>query len=150
MELFLIFNLLKLERARRHARSQSFFNRLAVVSTSSMGTVKRTMMEMWTMKDWMYREYIARLNIVHSKEQSDYWNGTRSQSSTFSRMTTFRHVQEERTVLMNEMPRFFIIRKYDWFISQRTSQIQIRSKSFKNILVRFKVSQTCIYYDLIG
>ena len=32
------------------------------------------------------------------------------------------------TVRMNEMPRFFIIRKYDWFISQRTSQIQIRSK----------------------
>ena len=35
-----------------------------------------------------------------------------------------------RTVRMNEMPRFFIIRKYDWFISQRTSQLQIRSKSF--------------------
>ena len=34
------------------------------------------------------------------------------------------------TVRMNEMPRFFIIRKYDWFISQRTSQLQIRSKSF--------------------
>ena len=42
-------------------------------------------------------------------------------------------VREEKkkcTVLMNEMPRFFIIRKYDWFSSQRTSQIQIRSKSF--------------------
>ena len=35
-----------------------------------------------------------------------------------------------RTVRMNEMPRFFIIHKYDWFISQRTSQIQIRSKLF--------------------
>ena len=34
------------------------------------------------------------------------------------------------TVLMNEMPRFFIIRKYDWFCSQTTSQIRIRSKSF--------------------
>ena len=55
-----------------------------------------------------------------------------------------------RTVLLIEMPRFFIIRKYDWFISQRTSQLQIRSKLFQGILVRFKVSQTCVYYDLIG
>ena len=48
------------------------------------------------------------------------------------------------TVLLIEMPRFFIIRKYDWFISQKTSQLQICSKSFKDILVRFKVSQTCV------
>ena len=32
------------------------------------------------------------------------------------------------TVRMIEMPRFFIIRKYDWFIIQRTSQLQICSK----------------------
>ena len=41
-----------------------------------------------------------------------------------------KELRNEYTVRMNEMPRFFIIRKYDWFISQRTSQIQIRSKSF--------------------
>ena len=34
------------------------------------------------------------------------------------------------TVRMIEMLRFFFIRKYDWFISQKTSQLQIRSKSF--------------------
>ena len=34
------------------------------------------------------------------------------------------------TVRMIEMPRFFFIRKYDWFISPKTSQLQIRSKSF--------------------
>ena len=39
-------------------------------------------------------------------------------------------VLHKYNVWMNEMPRFLIIRKYDWFISQRTSQIQIRSKSF--------------------
>ena len=46
-------------------------------------------------------------------------------SHTLKNHSTYTH-----TVRMNETPRFFIIRKYDWFISQRTSQIQIRSKSF--------------------
>ena len=35
-------------------------------------------------------------------------------------------------------------------IIEDVSQLQIRSKSFKDILVRFNISQTCIYYDLIG
>ena len=45
---------------------------------------------------------------------------------------------------------FIIIRKYDWSISQKLSQLQICSKLFKDILVMFNVSQTCVYYNLIG
>ena len=46
-----------------------------------------------------------------------------------------------------------IICKYDWSVSRFCHSfklVQNRSKSFKDILVRFNVSKTCVYYDLIG
>ena len=75
--------------------------------------------------------------LLHDASSKLYFcEGTRKKrngaiTSPFGPIIKFtRSDCEVATVWMNEMPRFFIICKYDWFISQRTSQIQICSKLF--------------------
>ena len=69
---FFIFKLKKSERANRHADRQSFFNRLAVVSASGCFSIVWHLVLLLGLSTklhhLLYREYIARLNIVHSKE----------------------------------------------------------------------------------
>ena len=67
-----IFKLKESERANRHADRQSFFNGLAVVSASGYFSIVWHLVLLLGLSTklhhLLYREYIARLNIVHSKE----------------------------------------------------------------------------------
>ena len=60
------------ERANGHADRQSFFNRLAVVSASGCFSIVWRLFLLLgisaKLHHLLYREYIERLNIVHSKE----------------------------------------------------------------------------------